>query len=294
MKEPTKGRRSSHRHQRGTRATEVAFHYLQSTSILPASLIRRDRSEAISRMIGTSGPWMNRAELELLADACLFVFAIDDVIDEGHLPLEDLEVRIAQYIKRGSGEPTPEVASDPLSICLGSITDRLRATPLATELWPLWTVRVREMLEAMLAERRRSNAMQASGTKPAPDSYLADGRHSIGVGLVTTAAALLISEPGLIEGAAALRVAEEHFSLAARLANDLRSHEREQLEGKLNLLTLLGDGCEEATRRRIEIELALGRRIIRERPPGTRRTAYFLERFASFLVDLYAIQDFRV
>lgn len=284
--------RQSSQGRQTSRAIAYTLDYLHRTTILPAQWLRPARSDAISRMVGTAGSGMKPAELELIADACLLVFAIDDLFDEGELASEELALRGERYIRCGAGIDDQDAGDDPLASGLSSIARRLRHGPHAEALWPLWATRVRELIEAMLAEHQRSYLMSNGGSMPDIATYLSDGRHSIGVGLVTTAAMLLIDEPGVRDGAAALRAAEEHLSIAARLANDLRSHERERAQGKLTSISILGADNVAAIRRRLHAELAAGRKMIANRPAGTDRSAGFLRRFASFIVRIYKTQEF--
>lgn len=266
--------------------------YLGRSCALPAVLVRPARFTAISFILAGAGPSMSDEDLAVLADVVLFIFAVDDLVDESDLSIEDVSFRLGQYAACAAGEEPPEVAMDPIASLLRSISSRLRRGPLAASLWSQWTSRVRDMLAAMVEERRLSAALAAGAEPPGLASYLEIARDTVGIAVVVMAAWLLLGEPAMADGWLDLHEAERHLSLAARLANDLRTHEREREEGAVNAVVIVGLAGVEGLRRRLATELAAGRSILARRRAGTDRSARFLERSVSSVVSLYEEHDF--
>jgi len=268
--------------------TAATMHtYLERSIALPAALMRHARLPSISLLLGTAGPGMAHEDLAVVGDFINFIFAVDDLVDEGDLDLGEIEERLACYAACAAGESRPQVALDPMALYLCSLAERLRRAPLGSVLWPLWTQRIHEMLGAMVAERRASEVFPSSGELPDLERYLATGRHSIGVAASVMIAWMLLGETGID---AALLAAEEALSRAVRIANDLRSDERERDEGKVNAVVIAGEHGKAGLRHRMSVELERGHALL----AGSRntRSADFLGRFASFMVDLYSKHDF--
>ncbi len=274
-----------------TRANAAILAHLHTTSPLPPSLVRPARFPALALMIARSGPWLPPADLAVLADLVLFIFAVDDLADEGDLPIDELAHRFEQYAACLAGLECPELCFDPIARTASSIAARLAAAPLGTALFAAWSTRASEFLSSMITEKQLSSAL-ASGQALDLETYLDAGRHTVGVAMVSTAAWILIGEPAMATGFRALRAAERHLSCAARLANDLRSQEREREEGSANAVFVVGPGGEPALRRMLAEELALGRTRLSLRPRGTDLSAAFLDGFVAFVISLYATHDF--
>lgn len=273
------------------RANAAILAHLYTASPLPPELVRPARFPALALMIARSGPWLPAADLAVLADVVLFIFAADDLADEGDLSDDDLAHRFEQYAACLAGRECPELRYDPIARAASSIAARLAEAPLGAALWPAWSARVSEFLGSMITEKQLSAALAAA--RPVDlDTYLEAGRHTVGVAMVSTAAWMLIGEPAAASAFPSLRAAERHLSCAARLANDLRSQERERDEGSANAVFVVGPGGEPLLRRMLADELALGRAHLARRPPGTDRSARFLGSFVDFVISLYATHDF--
>jgi hypothetical protein len=273
------------------RANAAILTHLHTTCPLPPELVRPARFPALALMIARSGPWLPAADLAVLADIVLFIFAADDLADEGDLPLEDLAHRLDQYAACLAGHDCPELRYDPIARLASSIAARLAAAPLGAALWDAWSARASEFLASMITEKLLSAAL-ASGRSVDLETYLDAGRQTVGVAVVSTAAWMLIGEPAMASAFPELRTAERHLSCAARLANDLRSQEREREEGSANAVFVVGPGGDAFLRRMLAEELALGRSQLSRRPAGADRSAAFLSQFVDFVISLYATHDF--
>lgn len=277
------------------RAAEAIQSYLRRGASLPAALVRPARFAAISRIMAAAGPDLPRRDQELLADVFLFIFALDDLIDEGGLSDEEVELRLDQYRACAALAPRPEIAFDPVARCLRGLAERLRRARLGAALFPAWVRRVEDMLEGMRFERRVAAALRAGAPAPTLERYLEHGRHSVAIAFFAMSAWMLIGEAAAPGALPLLERAERHLSLAARLANDLRSHERELGEGAINALSIVGPDGAGALRARAQEELAAGRAVLAggaAARAGVARSAAYLEGFAAAVVDLYETRDF--
>lgn len=272
-------------------ANTVILAHLRGAPALPPELVRPARFPALALSIARSAPWLPAADLAVLADLILFIFAVDDLADEGDLSIDDLAHRFEQYAACLAGRGCPELAFDPIARGASSIAARLLAAPLGEALSQAWAARVSEFLSSMITEKQMSAGLAARQAITLED-YLAAARQTVGVALVSTAAWMLIGEAPLASAFPALRAAERHLSCAARLANDLRSQEREREEGSANALFVMGPGGEPALRRLMADELSRGEALLAQRPRGTDRSASFLMRFVEFVISLYATHDF--
>ena len=278
-------------HGTAAKAARV-LEYLRASTMLPAVFVRPSRHLAISLIVAKAGPSMAYEELALLADIGLFIFAVDDLTDEGDVPIEELEGRLLRYADCAAGAYCPEVAFDPIARFLGSIAARLLRASGGDALFGQWAARVRELLAAMLAERRMSLAAASFGQAPSLREYLEVSRDSTGGAVVAAAAWMMMPEGPAAEAWPGLREAERHFSLAVRLANDLRGHERERGEGKLDALAITGADQRGALWRRATDAVTDGREALARLAPGAGSAGRFLDRFASSVVELYTTHDF--
>jgi hypothetical protein len=266
--------------------------YLRRTTVLPAQCVRPARFGAIARILGRSVSGLDAASLEVITDVFLFIFAVDDLVDEGGLAYDEIALRLGQYKLCAELVYCPEVAFDPIAACLVSISRRLRAATLGDALWTEWVRRVHDLLDAMLDEQSAADQLRAEGVTPTLDEYLESGRHSVGIALMSMTAWVVFGESAVVLRLARLVAAERRLSLACRLANDLRTHARELAEGTLNALTIVGVAGAPTLRRRIAHELDAGRAMLGDEPASVARSARFLEGFAAAVVALYATRDF--
>jgi hypothetical protein len=97
-----------------TETRHVLAHIAAST-ILPSALVRQDRSQAIAAIVSHAGVGLPMRVLAMIADAGMVLFAIDDLLDDGALTLDEATLRVEQYTAVARGETCPEVAFDPIA-----------------------------------------------------------------------------------------------------------------------------------------------------------------------------------
>jgi len=224
----------------------------------------------------------------IIADAGLVLFAIDDLLDERALTLDDTALRIAQYTAVARGEDCPEVAFDPIARAIKDLRRRLAMTDLRGDLLDAWSEAMGRMLTGMGAELPGADDLASTDL----DSYLATARDSVGVEWIALTAWIATCASVTRDRLPALRRAERELSTAVRLANDLRTEARERREGRINAVTLVGDEGREALRARCHRALADGREILRREGVEGTEQGRFLERFAAAIVEMYDTRDF--
>ncbi|MFO0603408.1 MAG: terpene synthase family protein [Polyangiales bacterium] len=260
---------------------------IAASQILPPALVRAGRSRAIAAVVAHAGAGLPLRVLTLVADAGLVLFAIDDLLDDPELAAEEGRLRVAQYAAVARGESLPEVAFDPIARALTALRQRLAEHDRAGDLVDAWADAVGRMLAGMGAELDDD----ASGAAGLP-RYLASGRDSIGVEMVALAAWIATDAAGTRAALPALRRAERSFSTAVRLANDLRTCERERAEGRVNAVTLVGESGRPLLCALRDRALADGRRALAHGGVADTAQGRFVERFADAIVSMYVTRDF--
>ncbi len=261
---------------------------IAASQILPPALVRAGRSQAIAAVVAHAGAGLPLRVLTLVADAGLVLFAIDDLLDDPELAPEEGRLRVAQYAAVARGESLPEVAFDPIANALTDLRRRLAGHDRAGDLVDAWADAVGRMLAGMGAELDDDSASGAAGLP----RYLASGRDSIGVEMVALAAWIATDAAGTRAALPALRRAERSFSTAVRLANDLRTCERERAEGRVNAVTLVGEAGRPLLRELRDRALADGRRALAHGGVAGTAQGRFVERFADAIVSMYVTRDF--
>lgn len=268
--------------------TRHVFRHVAASKILPSELVRQDRSQAIAAIVSHAGVGLSMRVLALVADAGLVLFAIDDLLDDGALTRDESALRIAQYTAVARGEGCPEVAFDPIARAITDLRRRLAMTDLRGDLLAAWADAMARMLAGMGAELPGARDLAADDL----EGYLATARDSIGVEWVTLTAWIATSASETRAHLPALRRAERDLSTAVRLANDLRSCDRERREGRVNAVTLVGDDGRADLRARCDRALADGRETLRREGAEGTDPGRFLARFAAAIVAMYDTRDF--
>ncbi|MGW1072137.1 terpene synthase family protein [Streptomyces sp. NPDC002537] len=174
----------------------------------------------------------------LAAQICLWTFAVDDLFDEGRLTFEELQQRchawqiLARHDHLGPPDDTP------LSAVLLGIVRELRRYPLFPALRAVWAEALTEVLTGMLREHRWRDRHRSTGTLPSLRAYRVNGMRSIGGPICLWTVIAMLGDPSVPHRLGPLRRLERAACLAIRLANDLRTHEREAAQGDINAVTL--------------------------------------------------------
>jgi hypothetical protein len=259
--------------------------YLNQHSAQCPITFRESRTPAIAALLANSCWWMTTPAREVVADVGLAIFAFDDLVDEEDIEVEDLEFRCEQLLAQSRGEPCPEVGFDPTAGLLLDVAERLAASPFAELFWPDWVDEFGRCFRAIVAHRR----VAMGEAQPSLDAYLDMGRDSVGIAAVCVAAAMVGGDARVVAHRDAYLAAAGHAAVAARIANDLRSINRELNEQTTNVLML--DGSDVATLElRVKAERAAAARILADIDAGW--PGQFVLTFLDGLLALYGCGDF--
>lgn len=135
-----------------SRETRRVLACIATSRILPPTLVRPGRSEAIAAIVAHAGAGLPIEALALVADAGLVLFAVDDLLDDSDIAAAEAALRIEQYSAVARGEPCPEVAFDPIACALTDLRRRLTFAAEGSDLVDAWAEVVARMLAAMGTE----------------------------------------------------------------------------------------------------------------------------------------------
>jgi hypothetical protein len=185
----------------------------------------------------------------LLPAACLsmWLFAVDDWLDEFVESANVMLPKLEQYLsllKESNGRGGDVETEEPLLEALRDIRDRLKVDvqkkprPCFERLHSDLFQSLRNVLGGMRREYEWNSKLHAS-SPPSFDEYLEEaGRHSIGVLPVYLCVLITLGDDSLWPHLDRLLKKGNQAAICIRLANDLRSYEREIAEGKLNSIAL--------------------------------------------------------
>ena len=245
-------------------------------------------------------PCLAIPELELLARWGLWLFAVDDVLDD----LDRADEPVAAWVRRFARDlPGDPGDADPLRAALGSIHSDLGRYPLYPALGARWRAGMAGMVRGMLLERDWSRAPLTG--QPGYAAYLRNATITIAVLPCTVTAAILAGEPAAIGEFPVLEPMIRTAARCFRLANDLGSEVRERAEGKLNAVSLLqrdyrarglrDQDAARAARGRLRQICAADRAYLdsapRTAPAALATMARFLWSHTSFVWNMYQIGD---
>lgn len=207
-----------------------------------SAVINPVRLPVVALTVAACAPSWNPALLQLLAKVTFWIFSIDDAIDAEGLPDEVLTSKVASWrtVLEDPLRPTPG-GGDEHAALLAEIAAEIAKSPLTKPLYGHWRTNFERMFAGMLFERELGRRFRAEGPAALPpySTYLSHGLYSIGVPSFASSACLLRAEPGALDRWAAYLVMEQEAGRTLRLANDLRTWQREAQEHNLNALMIL-------------------------------------------------------
>ena len=212
-------------------------------------IMRRERIRPLSATLSQATPFLDVPGLMLTGQTSLWVFALDDVFDERLVTEAELDVVLKGCRSVACGVTTaqelsdihvPEVAAflvDPLV----AICRELCRFPRFAALRSSWAHGLKGVLWGMTMEHRWSRDFRCHGAAALPsyEAYLEAGAASTSTPLYVSTMLIAVEDDSVLCHLAAL---EDMAGIAARcirLANDLQTHRREMLEGKVNSLVIL-------------------------------------------------------
>jgi hypothetical protein len=166
--------------------------------------------------------------------ATLFIVVVDDHFDDV-IGVPTSEGQIDQYVARLLFREG-EWGKDAPSVFLAALLKRLQQRAGWARFGALFVEQLEAMIRGMAYESK-----ERGGFAPAPNSfeeYLLYASGSMGLGVGLAAALVVIDDPTLEERTTRLRDLYRTASRIARVANDLRSSERERGERKSTVIAV--------------------------------------------------------
>lgn len=268
------------------------------------------RLPAVALTLAAAAPSWDPAILQLLAKVTLWIFSIDDAIDEEQIPDEVLIHKVCTW-RSVLEEPhrPPQVDGDEHSAVLAEIAAQVARSPFFEPLHAHWRSNFERMFAGMFFEREIGRRVRVEGPAALPSysTYLEHGLYSVGALPFATSACMLRAEAGALEHWPAWMEMEREVGRTLRLANDLRTWAKEAREHNLNALMILqrnyaaGGMPAHAAWNRARLEatrhMALChahcrsmKRLVAARVPDT---AAALVRTVDFAVEFYREHDYR-
>ncbi|MDC0712039.1 terpene synthase family protein [Stigmatella sp. ncwal1] len=290
--------------------------FLMAWSKKYPTLMRTRRVPQVSLTMAVSAPFLSARELLPTASLFMWLFAVDDLCDEappGEQAASDapLWTRIEQAV---SVFREPDTVSpggeEPLRQSLRDIRDGLAHFPLFASLRAPLESSLRDFLRGTRHETAWSARYRQSphGPLPSLEDYLekgacyTSGTLPIYLGVLTS-----INEDAILPRLPHFMGLGHEAAISIRLANDLRSYEKELAEGKLNSLVLFQrelmaqhgmDSTRALARARAEVRTHLVDAMERCMQSGTEeasagsRATQAIVNAAAFACDFYAHHDF--
>lgn len=276
--------------------TEAVTDHLH-TWAAPFGIFDPSRFATTALTMAAAAPWLPLADLCEMAAIPLWIFTVDDCLDQGRFNAAERRGRARHYAEiaaaRPGAEPRPE---DPYAEALLAIQRRLVFRPLYRVLAGEWAHTCRTMLAGMIFECRTGERVRSGRSWPALRTYLDHGLNSIGVPLYLAGAWMIVGgpeTPGLLP---TLRPMARDAGRAVRLANDRRTLARERAEGNANVLMLLqAKGWEpERAQEWVSARAAASARRVARRAARSEDAAAVrvTRRVCQFSVDFYDEHDF--
>lgn len=206
------------------------------------SVINPVRLPTTALTLAAAAPDWDPASLQLLIKMTLWIFSVDDAIDEEQISNGVLNRKLSAW-RTVLRDPlrSHRRASDEHAAILTEIGCSFTESPLFKPLHAHWRRNFERMFTGMLFERETGLRVRAAGPAALPSysAYLEHALYSIGVPCFATSACLLRAEPGTLAQWPLFVAMEREAGRALRLANDLRTWQKEAREHNLNVLMIL-------------------------------------------------------
>jgi hypothetical protein len=272
-------------------------------------LMRAVRVPQLSLTLAVAAPYLEVSALLPAARMSFWLFAVDDLLDEGLLPADKLWPLLERALALLDNREGADTGGEPLLEALRDIRDELARFELFAPLRPHLVQALASLLEGMRRELEWSARSRATPELPLPlsfEEYLEQGGiHTIGVLPVYECMLITMGDASIVSRLPHILSMGREAARCIRLANDLRSYERELAEGKLNALGLLQrelikalgpDDALKKAREQVGDQIRLGLegclKLGSEAPSDSRRPEQYLADLVSFVCDFYAHHDY--
>lgn len=220
--------------------------------------IRPIRIPTLALVVATVLPQMPFDDCLLVAKTMLWIFGVDDKIDERLVTLSEVRHKAQEWqsvIAQGASDEAAE--GDELTAALLEIRGQLVEFPLFEPLRQHWAFCVYTLIETMARECQSGIAYNAQGPSSLPrlGKYLRDGIHSIGMHLWQSTALIVSGDASVLACLEAIEKAIEYAGAAIRLYNDVQTFDKEMHEGGINAILItyhaLLAACPQADKKRL-------------------------------------------
>lgn len=205
-------------------------------------IIRVGRAPATALTLSAAAPSCTDEEIALLGRLCMWIFAVDDLFDEGLPNIANPEQHLIPVLGLLDSDATYSGGSaDPFYRAFAELCSDLSQY----RLFPAFRVLLQESVALLFSSMAKESAWRDQYQRsngqclPTYDAYTENGASSIGMRTLYRAMALMLGEPATPQHWPLLRQMEQEAALSVRLANDLRTYQRELREQNINSLTIL-------------------------------------------------------
>ena len=271
------------------------------------SAVRPVRILPICLSVAAAAPFADLQAIVDTARVSVWIFALDDLFDEGQFSPAELALK-AEHYERILLERPVRAADDELATILRQVKASLAEHSLYGQLGTEWAQALNGTIQAMRQENEWAAAFQQNQLAAMPnyDEYLDCGRRSVGGPPHMWAAILTTNDSTAAQQRAFLGRMVDQSAAIIRLANDLQTYERELAEGKLNSLQILchaphddrlpaGASIHDASQYvQAQIEETLDQLLAMGQQPRTvtGRPERALVRIAQYVAEFYRRNDF--
>ncbi|HYO73499.1 MAG TPA: terpene synthase family protein [Archangium sp.] len=274
-------------------------------------LLRPFRVPQASLTLSAAAPFLDADSLLPGAQLMFWVFAVDDLFDEGPQPAAELVPRLERCLALLGNPEDTDTGGDPMREIMRDARDSLSRLPSFAFLRPYLVDALQDMVRCMHRESDWSAAYRRAPTQPLPpfEKYLENGGPTTGSLPFYLGVFSAMADASIPAHMDRLLKMNRAASASIRCANELRGYEREVGEGKLNLLTILQREFVEKEKLESAAALEKARQLVKERLPAGLKECQGLaqqvrtdsgdpERFilniAAFICDFYVHNDFHL
>lgn len=205
-------------------------------------LIRRVRVWPLSLSVTAAAPFASLNALVSMARVSLWVFTIDDLFDEETVPFSELRRRVERYKEILNGAKPQPNERDTLALALCDIREDLLQYDLFPVLSEDWSKAIIGTLDGMMLEHewRVEYRQNGAGAKlPDYEAYLKYGMYTVGGPPHVWTVLIALDDHSILQNYEKISELGLMASTCIRLANDLRSYEKEIREAKINSVVIL-------------------------------------------------------
>lgn len=273
-------------------------------------LMREFRIPQASLTLAATAPFLDAASLLPPARLMFWIFAVDDLFDEGGQPAILLP-RFERCLALLNDPEDTATPGDPLLEVMRDARDSLARYPLFATLRPHLVLALRDMVRCMHHESDWSTAYRDSPRHPMPSfsEYLENGLPTTGSLPLYLAVFSMMGDASIPSHLPRLLKMNREAATSIRCANELRGYEREVGEGKLNGLIILqrelmeqqgldATAALEQARSRVTARIPAGlercQQLGRNERTGSGNPERFIMNIATFICDFYVHHDFHL